>query len=494
MSTPLGYDRPAEIQPGPAHETEPSWAPATPGLRLTVTWPLVVLFVAFPIWWGLGLSAFIWAIIAVPMAVALVWRRRTKAPVAMVLWFAFVSWVLLSGVQLDNIDRITTFVYRFSLYVGAGVLFLYVYNMPRSSRLDVRVLRILTIFWIIVVVGGYAGILLGGHTFTPPLFHLLPHKLRTNPFVQGLVLPVMAEVQKFLGFPVPRPAAPFEYTNEWGGNMAVLTLVALASAAAAGRGLRRRFIVVVLAASVVPMIFSLNRGMFLSLAFGILYVTVRLAIRGRVGALVSVLAVIALTAGIVALTPLGHLLASSFDSAHGHSNTTRLSLYQQASAGANASPMFGYGAPQQSNQVGQLAGTPQIGTQGQLWMVLYSNGYPALVLFIGFFLAVLWQTRRARGTAGLWLHTVPLVALVQIPVYGLLRGELQVVMVVAALAYRRCWRPADEVATLAGAADGSVSEATGTPSLSLPSAAGAPDGVPEPATTGQPGSAAVPIQ
>ena len=75
-------------------------------------------------------------------------------------------------------------------------------------------------------------------------------------------------------------------------------------------------------------------------------------------------------------------------------------------------------------------------------MVLYSNGFPAAVFFVGFFIAVLWQTRRARGMAGLWLHTVPLVALPQITVYGWLPVELQVVMVAAALAYRYCRRPA----------------------------------------------------
>ena len=433
-----------------------------------MTWPLVAIFVVFPLWWALGLSAFIWSIVAVPMAVALVWRRRSQAPVATVLWFAFVSWVLLSGVQLDSLNRIITFSYRFSLYLAAAVLFLYVYNMPRSSWLDVKALRILTIFWIIVVIGGYAGLILGSHTFTPPLFHLLPHKLRTNPFVEELVLPVMAEVQKFLGFPIPRPAAPFGYTNEWGGNMAVLTLVAFAAAAAAGRGLRRKVIIIVLALSVVPMIFSLNRGMFLSLALGIFYMTVRLAVRGRIGALISILAIVALTAIVVALTPLGHLLVSGLDSAHGHSNTTRLSLYQQASAGANASPLFGYGAPQQSTQIGQLAGSPQIGTQGQLWLVLYSNGYPALVLFVGFFLAVLWQTRHARGAVGLWLHTAPLVALVQIPVYGLLRGELEVTMVVAALAYRRCWLPSPEGSALARGTDAGWPVATRVPALVPP--------------------------
>jgi O-antigen/teichoic acid export membrane protein len=430
----------------PGHE-----AGRTGGPRLPLTWPLAVAFVGFPIWWVLGISAFIWPIVAVPMTMALLWRRWARAPVVIFLWFAFTSWVLLSGLQLTSITKIMTFSYRLALYAGAGIIFLYVYNLPRFRGLDTKVLRILTIFWMIVVAGGYAGILLRAHTFTPPIDHLLPKGLRSQPFVQELVQPVFAEIQPFLGHSHPRPAAPFAYTNNWGGNIAVLTPVAIAAAIAAGRGLRRRLIIAVLAASLVPMIFSLNRGMFLSLAVAIAYVALRLAVRGRLGSLVSVIALTALLAIVVVMTPLGHLVTGSFSSTHGHSNATRLSLYQQAAAGTNASPVFGHGEPQPVTG-SVLSGTPAIGTQGQLWMVLYSNGYPAALFFIAFFVGVLWQTRRARGAVGLLLHTVSLVALVQIPVYGWLPDELQVVMVVAALAYRCCWRP--EHAPASSAAQG----------------------------------------
>lgn len=411
--------------------------------RLQVTWPLVFLFVAFPVWWLLGVSAFTWPVIALAMLLALAWRGRTRAPAAFALWLAFISWVFLSGLQLTVGTQILTFSYRLVLYCAAAVLFLYVYNMPRSARLDVQALRALTIFWLVVIAGGYAGILLGSHTFTPPLDYLLPHGLRSKQFVQELVQPVLAQVQMFLGFPVPRPAAPFAYTNEWGGNIAVLTFVALAALAMTGRGWWRRLIIAALVLSIVPMVVSLDRGMFLSLAIGILYVSVRLAARGRLNALVTVLSMVAVAALIVALTPLRHLVVESFASTHGNSNQTRTSLYQQASAGAGASPVFGYGAP--ALLPGQTSG-PAIGTQGELWMVLYSHGYPALMFFIGFFLAGLWQTRHARGTAGLCLHAVPLVALSQIAVYGWEPVELQVVMAAAALAYRFCWQPQERQA------------------------------------------------
>jgi O-antigen/teichoic acid export membrane protein len=441
MSAPLRYAqevrRPREPVPRalrPNYETI-----RTSGLRLPITWPLVVLFIAFPLWWVLGLSSFIWSVITAPLLVALIWRQRTKAPAPIVLYFAFTSWVLMSGLQLESGTKIMTFAYRLTLYVCGGLLFLYVYNLPRSRGLDRRVLHILTIFWMIVVIGGYVGIVGGAHSFTALIEYVLPRGARTQPFVQELVQPVLANVQNLFGFPVPRPAAPFPYTNNWGGNIAVLTPVALAAMSVTRAGLRRRMIAVFLVASVVPMIVSLNRAMFISLGVGLLYVAIRLAGRGRVATLVSLLVLIIGLVLVIAVSPLRHLVIANVSSTHGNSNTTRASVGQQAIEGANSSPLFGLGGPQAVTGQG---GTPPIGTQGQLWAILYSNGYIATALFIGFFLAVLWQTRRAAGTAGLWLHAVPLIALTQIAFYGWLAVELQVIMVVAALAYRRCWRPA----------------------------------------------------
>lgn len=420
---------------------------ARPGLstvgrpRVPVTWPLVVLFAVFPVWWALGVSAFTWIIVAIPVMASLIWRRWTRVPVAFILWLAFISWVLLSGIQLQGGTKIATFSYRLALYAAAGVLFVYTYNLPRSKSLDTKILRILTMFWMIVVIGGYLGIIVGSHTFTPPFEKLLPHGLASQAFVKELVQPVFVDTRASVhGLRFPRPAAPFAYSNYWGGNVAVLTPVAIAGAIAAGRGARRKIIVCMLIAQIVPMVFSLNRGMFLSLGFGIFYVAVRLALRGRLTSLGALLGAVALGALILVATPLGHLVAVSFVSSnHGHSDTTRLSASQMALTGARQSPIFGHGEPTQVTGQGQQ---PPIGTQGQLWTVLYSNGIPAAIFFIGFFASVLWQTRRARGMAGLWLHTVPLVALPQIVVYGWLPVELQVVMVAAALSYRYCWQTA----------------------------------------------------
>jgi hypothetical protein len=111
-------DPPADTDPGAirrGRRSRPS---------LTDTWPLATLFVAFPLWWVLGLSSFVWSVMTAPLLVALIWRQRTKAPAPIVLYFAFVSWVLMSGLQLESGTKIMTFTYRLSLYVCGALLFL----------------------------------------------------------------------------------------------------------------------------------------------------------------------------------------------------------------------------------------------------------------------------------------------------------------------------------------------------------------------------------
>ena len=407
-------------------------------LSLPVTWPLVLAFAFYPLWWLLGIGSFTWILFAAPMVVGMIARKWTKAPPVVFIWMLFLAWVLMSGLQLHGGTRILTFTYRFLLYAGSTAFFLYIYNLPRTGRYSARVLRILTIFWILVVFFGYLGILLKSFTFTPPFAHLIPGSLRNKPFTQELVVPVFAEVQHFLGFPVPRPSAPFAYTNQWGATMAVLTPVGLAAITSAGPGPRRKLLIAVLAAQIVPMVFSLNRGMFLCVGLGLIYLAIRLAARGNGRALATIVGVALAAVILIFATPLGGLVSQSFHSTHGNSNATRLSVYAQSVSGVNQSPLFGYGAPQ--SQAGETS-APAIGTQGQLWMVLYSNGYPAIALFVLFFLTVAWQTRKARGTAGLCLHAVPLVGIAEIAFYGWLPGELQLVMAVCALAYRQTWAP-----------------------------------------------------
>jgi O-antigen ligase len=130
--------------------------------------------------------------------------------------------------------------------------------------------------------------------------------------------------------------------------------------------------------------------------------------------------------------------------AHPHSNQGRSILYNQSISLAVQKPIFGYGGPQQSNITDSKSTTykhPAVGTQGQFWTILVSNGMPATFFFFGYFFFAMWQTRRSRSPVALWCHIVVLVALFQSPFYGLLASQIHLVFIAIALAYREACDP-----------------------------------------------------
>jgi polysaccharide biosynthesis protein PslJ len=401
------------------------------GARLRPAWPLYVLLLGFPLWWVLGLGAFIWPVLAVPMLFSLIMRERVTVPRGFGIWVLFLLWMLASATQLDEPQRGIIFIYRAAVYFSATVLFLYVYNASSESLPAGRVLMLLAAFWMIAVTGGFLGILFSDVSFRTPVEMLMPRGLLSNSFVYELVHPRFAQVQEFLGYPVPRPTAPFVYTNEWGSNMALLTPLALAAWVHTRNAFRKTLIRVMLVASVIPIVVSLNRGLWLSLSLGLVYASFRLAAQGRGRALGAMLAGLAIVATLVLTTPLKDLVSERL--ATPHSNEGRLALYQEAAEGILESPLVGFGAPRPSER---NPNAPRVGTHGQLWLVLFSHGIPAAALFIGWFLYAFWRTREARSGIRFWTNVALLIALVQMPYYGLVPVPLHILMIAAALAFR----------------------------------------------------------
>jgi hypothetical protein len=393
-------------------------------------WPLIGLFLGFPIWWALGLGAFIWPVFALAAGVGLAMRRRLKSPPGFGIWLLFLVWALASGSQLEQSQQWLLFLHRMAIYLSATVIFLYVYNTPREELPSERVVLIMTGFWSLVVVGGFLGLLFPGGEFRSLAEVLLPGSLRGHPFVYELVHPRLAQVHSFLGYAVARPAAPFVYTNEWGANIAVLTPFAFASWRAARSATGRALLGILLVASVVPIVVSLNRGLWLSLSLGLLYAAARLALRGRVRLLLGVGVFSLLAAALIMATPLGPLLGDRI--ATPHSNQARGMLYTEATEDVLESPLLGYGSPRPSERNPNL---PPVGTHGQLWLVLFSHGIPGAALFVGWFVYVLWISRRRAGDIALWMHVVVFITLIQMPYYGLLPAPLHVAMVAAAVTW-----------------------------------------------------------
>jgi hypothetical protein len=389
------------------------------------------MFYGYPLWWLLGIGAFLWPVMAVPMGLSLLTRRRVRAPRGFGFYLLFVILMIVSGVQVNGVDRWVGYVYRASLYLSVGVMLLYVYNAPRHLLPTARVVRMMVFFFGVTAAGGLLGVVAPYLEFKTMTEALMPARLLQNSYVRELVHGSTAQIQTFLGYPVPRPKAPFVFTNDWGGVYALLVPFLLAGWAQM-RGFARKGLTRLLAvASLVPVIFSLNRILWLCLVVCVVYGSTRFAIRGRVKAIQGMAALLVFFTLLLNFGPTKQLIDDRLVTPH--SNKGRTTLYTEATSGVVKSPLLGYGAPRPSQRNPNL---PPVGTQGQFWLVFYSHGIPATFFWLSFFFYALWRTRRAVTNTGLWCHMVVLMAIVQMPFYGLIPTQMHIVAIAVALAFR----------------------------------------------------------
>ena len=77
-----------------------------------------------------------------------------------------------------------------------------------------------------------------------------------------------------------------------------------------------------------------------------------------------------------------------------------------------------------------------MGTQGQLWLVLFSHGIPGMLFFVWWFGYQLWKMRKVSTPVSFWCHILVFIAFIQMPFYGWMPAPLVVIMVGIALAAR----------------------------------------------------------
>ncbi|WP_340295326.1 O-antigen ligase family protein, partial [Aquipuribacter hungaricus] len=420
------------------------------------SWPVDALLWGFPVWWVLGLTPFVVILFAGVMALLLVARGRVSVLRGTGPWYGYVLWVGPCALALDNASRFIGFGQRWANLLATAVVVLYVSN-ARERLPSRRVVGGLVALWVVVVVGGYLGVLWPGTRLTTPVGLLLPGAITGNSYVQDLVFPPFAEVQQPYGAPEPynRPSAPFPYANGWGSAIALLTPVAVAAVLMTPRRRTRTFVVLVMVAASVPMLASLNRGMFLALGVAVVYVMTRLLLRGRVWQFAAL--VVAGCGALGAFAASGLFEGISSRTTYSSTNVGRMAIYQETFERTLASPVIGYGAPRPSEILDISAGT-----QGHFWMVMFSYGFVGL----GFFLWFLWgatvRTAAAPTTAELWLHATLVVASMTIFYYGLDTMQMLAVTLVAVVLLRGRVEPATAPAVgLAGATGAVAAPGTG---------------------------------
>ena len=425
------------------------------GIRLPAHWPFTALVAFFPVWWALGLGSFAIIGFSLPMALQLRRARPLRVPRGFAFWLCFLAAVVVSGLMLGSTapetlphaatSQLVAYVLRLFNYLAATVLLLYVLNMRGRGLTDRRIVGCLATFFIVAVAGGLLGLVAPRFNFTSPFEWLLPHGLAENGYVQVLVHPAAAQIQDLLGFTAARPKAPFEYTNTW-GNVIGLLIVWFGVWAVRARGRGRLFAVIALCVALVPIVDSLNRGLWVGLGLGLLLLAVRLAMSGKLATVIGLAAAVSTLAVVVIASPLATVVQERIN--HGHSNDIRSNLAEAAFKGATESPVIGWGTTRevrgsyQSIAVGTTSGCARcgnadIGSTGHFWLTIFAQGFVGMALYLGFFLSVLWFYRGQRTAIGIGAQMTIIMSLWFMFVYSAVGWPLALQMIAVGVLWRQ---------------------------------------------------------
>jgi hypothetical protein len=424
-------------------------------LRLARAWPLWALLVLIPLWWALGLASFIFPIIAVPMALELRRRRPIKVPPWFWVWGLFLVWTVISLAMYtrnppdtlagSNAGRITAIGISLAEYASATITLLFVGNLTAKELPQRRLINWLSVLFLVTVLGGFLGTYAPWFQFRSPLEMLVPAGRRTDPYIAALIHPHAAQIQSVLGTTGGRAAAPWSYTNFWANTLSLLLIWFIVGWAIGVSSRRRAACVIIIAATLVPVVYSLNRGLWIGLVITALWVAIRLFLRGRVLALFAVIAVGALGVIAFAETPLHQVFSARLQ--HPGSNNIRSFLDKAAVHGANHSPIIGWGGPRKtigsskSIAIGKTAqckrcGQFSIGSTGQFWTEIFYHGWVGAGFFLAFFGFTIWTYRRDKTVVA----QAGMIAVALTFVYMLVYSSTPVALTITMISIGLLWR------------------------------------------------------
>lgn len=464
---------PATATPGPTPKlpvTGPAAPGRGPGLGPRVSarrqwfashpaWPVTALLAGYPVWWMLGLADESVIFLAVPMLLRMrAWPRRgrpVKVPPAFGLWLLFLVCVAAGLATLglsapDTVvspmsNRILSFADRGLTYAGLTVIMLYAGNLTEGELPRRRLAWLLGLVGIYATVGGVGGVLIPKFGFASPLSYVLPASVQNNSLIGAAMNPAFSQVTDVLGVMEGRPKAPFEYTNTWGDCLTILLPWLLVAWWSHGTRRQRKLALVTVAIALIPLVYSLNRGVWAGLGLTAVYLAIRLAARGKLAMLGLVCAGLAVVGVAVVATPLQGLITSRLQ--HQQSNSIRASLSATALQDANAAPLIGFGDTRhQQGSASSIAVGPTknctmcgqypVGSNGQLYLLLVCNGWVGTIFFLSFFACLGWRYRRDKTAYGMAGVLVILLSFLYMFAYVSVTAPLEFTMLAVALLWR----------------------------------------------------------
>lgn len=420
-------------------------------------WPLSVIFLGIPLWWALGLMTAVPMVMAVVMARDLFRRRdRLVLPQGFLLWALFLAWVGLGVLVLwaDAPDavpgggpsRLLVFALRAGWYFAATMTLLWVMSRTEEELPTRWVFELLAFLFVVTTAGGVLGLLAPTLEFRSLVELVLPSGLRNNALVSSLVHPAAAEIQSILEKPGPRPQAPFAFANTWGSVMALSIPFFVVAWMLWGRTWQRVAAPAVLLAAAFPTVYSLNRGLWVCLAMGFAGLLLLQLARRRMVTFFGTIAAILVLGVVASASPLGDIYEQRLTNQHSNERRSVL-LSKTVENAAQGSPVVGFGSTRDvrgnfdSIAGGATAdcsacGVPALGTQGHLWLVIFSQGLLGAGLFLSFFGWFLLSCWRCRTTTETVCAFVLAFFAFQLFVYDTLDLPFVVVMIAIALVAR----------------------------------------------------------
>lgn len=382
-----------------------------------LTWPIWTFTAGVLVSYLFGVHGVVWVLPGLVFGIRLLRSPRVTIPFSAVPLILFLGWALLS-LSVIPPSGYPLFFYRWLLFAGCLTSFLWLVNVSPARVSSARIVDLLAAMWICVVLLGYAAIVFKDLTVPSPFMRLLGPVGRVE-FVASISQWRFAETQGFLGYALHRPAAPFGAANGWGAAMALLMPYFVRSWLIAADARRRARGVMLLFLAAYPIVVSVNRGLWMSLAVALIYFAARKALRGQFAPLMVLLTALAAVAVLLVVTPAGSLVSDRLSSeGTERSNQTRANLYELAYDGARQAPLIGNGAPVRSPDLPESA--PPVGSHGMLWYQMFVHGFVGSALFVTWMAVELLRSGAVRTPLGWWTHLSIVISLVMFPYYGLL--------------------------------------------------------------------------
>lgn len=410
------------------------FAPVSPGLapgaQVLPAWPLCAWLYGFPIYWITGFSLFVPIIFGSLMAAFLILRGKLRATPGVLVWGAFLAWVLVCAVSLTGVMQAVGFFQRTFDLLAVGIAFLYYVN-ARERIPPAAILGGFAVIWVTVVSLGTLATIFPDVRIATPLAQVLPGSLMSNELVRELVYPRLAEVQQPWGVEEPfvRPAAPFPYTNSWGMAYALLTPVMVLIWMRLRRPWTRVLLGAALLGSLYPAAATSNRGMFIALGVFSAFMCFRFFVGGMIRAGTTML--VALGAGVAVLSGLGVFAAIAGRQEYSDTTTGRSTIYQATIERVLESPLVGWATPAMDPTIGI-----SLGTQGYAWTLMFCYGFVGLLIFLVFLIRMITVSWHLRSGIAFVLQGLIATVGVTIWFYGLAVTQCLIMLLAAAILSR----------------------------------------------------------